>query len=78
MVSNVSVHTYRYCIQDTTTLCKLKYMYEDLKNGDCLLTYPNLKEKQKQIDVVYGSGTIYNSIQIEQVKRNRPPEKYLS
>ena len=63
MVSDVSVHTYRYCIQDTT-LCKLKYVYEDLKNGDCLLTYPNLKEKQKQIDAVSGSGAIYNSIQI--------------
>ena len=34
--------------------------YEDLKNGDCSLTYPDLKEKRKQIDVVSGPRAMTN------------------
>ena len=36
--------TDKYWIKDTSS-CSLKY--EDLKNEDCSLTYPNLKEKRK-------------------------------
>ena len=32
--------------------------YENRKNGDCELPYPNLKEKRKQIDVVSGLRAI--------------------
>ena len=45
------VSTYKYWIK-SIPFWNLKYEY--LKNEDCSLTYPNLKEKRKQIDVVSG------------------------
>ena len=59
------VSTYRYCIKNIS-FCSLKY--KSLKNGDCSLTYPILKEKQKQTDVVSMSCVIYSTIQIKQVE----------
>ena len=45
--------------------------YEDHKNEDCWLTYPNLTEKRKQIDVISGIRTrhitLYKCQQIQQV-----------
>ena len=40
---------------------------EDLKNGDCSLTYPDLKEKRKQIDVVSEPRAMYNSLLHDQL-----------
>ena len=49
------VSTYKYQIKNIS-FCSLKY--EDHKNEDRSLTYPNLKEKRKQIDVVSGLRSI--------------------
>ena len=47
--------TYKYEIKNIS-FCSLKY--EDSKNEDRSLTYPNLKEKRKQINRVSGLRTI--------------------
>ena len=43
------VSTYKYWMKNIL-FCNLKY--EDHKNEDCSLTYANLKEKRKQVNVV--------------------------
>ena len=47
--------TYKFWIKNIS-FCNLKY--EDHKNEDCSLTYPNLKEKRKQVDMVSGLPAI--------------------
>ena len=47
-ISNVSVHL--QTLDKNISFCILKY--GDHKNEDCSLTYPDINEKRKQIDVV--------------------------
>ena len=49
------VSTYKQWIKDMS-FCSLKYGGH--KNEDCSLTRPNIKEKQKQTDVVSGLRVI--------------------